>query len=946
MAYSSSSSSSITTRSISSTNTPKLNLKGLGKNYKIRATGNIPANRSNPQEYAFNHKFNRGWNFLSFPKFMQYTAFEDIFAQQPNITTITTNGGAITRLNQTDTWVGTNSLLTVDFKLGYNIYNAGNDILNLTYLGYPIGAKQKLWPIKNKVDLYSVPLQQQPEKIENILPFNNANQKLRSSGSGSASATTALSVADGDATVSGIAEKQYLHLKAITTAVNTNGTDVYNNKKYVIVNSAQAGAVATGTVLAEGSDTGAGTISAGSHLIGGIAVNVNLTSATYGALINEIRTAILHTNGHNGAILCGSAVTPANGTQTISLTQSVKGTRGNVTVANTIANLTVATFTGGNFGTGSLVQDLIQDGVCSTWIGDKFVGTAHMKPNTAVWVVMNDKPEEEDFRLFIDQGPDLENDLKFQDGRSPYGNTIPPLGEYDMFDNSIYYVQGHWSYWNDGNPDADYPAQPGDANYGYYRLWVESPEWVAFDFNPSSTDVNVGAYVNSDQENPTVLDDNIENAFGYFLTVHQYFHFQYGKDSPMVISVDGTYNQVINLSNASSVNVSLPVSTYLDLHSRQLAQLTSVSADGITLTEGGGNDYTVATNGDITFISNKSATANVQVSFKYHKRAQDSFFKNIDGNEPLENFDAVGVFKDQYCCGGGAMIFPHGDNVHTFHIVVSPISTTNADGLNFIYDDYANYAENGVNALEGFGFGSATITSTVVDGSDFPTDNTVSLTIVSTDGTSKNYLCSNVDDFDHADGVKFNCNQTRANIFTSLKNAINSSDGHNGKITATSSSTELSLTQAVSGPNGNTFLIWNGPTGEMQDTISVTGNPQEMVGFPEFTFNGRFKGGGDGDIPKFVFWDATLQKYFKMKWHHYNQSTQTETKYEYWQIRDGLRPLTLPDASGFNNWYYDMVENDTNGLFEVNRQNDVDVYQGFKGTNRWYLKCVPETEEW
>ena len=68
--------------------------------------------------------------------------------------------------------------------------------------------------------------------------------------------------------------------------------------KYVFVDKAEADTVATGTVLAEGSDYGSGTLGAGDARIGGIAVSGNITT-TGGATkytqyqwLSELKTAI------------------------------------------------------------------------------------------------------------------------------------------------------------------------------------------------------------------------------------------------------------------------------------------------------------------------------------------------------------------------------------------------------------------------------------------------------------------------------------------------------------------------------------------------------------------------------------------------------------------------------------------------------------------------------
>ena len=133
---------------------------------------------------------------------------------------------------------------------------------------------------------------------------------------GTAAGTHVLSVGDGDATCSATTEKE--------TVVIRDGFGV--NKTYVVTHTA-AGGVATGTVLTADSDTGSGT--AGAALVGGIAVGINLSSSTQNALLVELRTAIMHANGHNGSITVSTSATDTNGdgvpdqadgTQSITLT--------------------------------------------------------------------------------------------------------------------------------------------------------------------------------------------------------------------------------------------------------------------------------------------------------------------------------------------------------------------------------------------------------------------------------------------------------------------------------------------------------------------------------------------------------------------------------------------------------------------------------------------------
>ena len=113
-------------------------------------------------------------------------------------------------------------------------------------------------------------------------------------------------------------------------------------KKYVIVHGGAAGAdaVATGTVLVAGSDTGSGTAGA---LANGIAVNIK-TGDSQPNVLDELKKAIEGSTGHNGTITATKS-----GDQTLVLTQASAGVAGNTNIAETLpsAYTVPAKFTGG-----------------------------------------------------------------------------------------------------------------------------------------------------------------------------------------------------------------------------------------------------------------------------------------------------------------------------------------------------------------------------------------------------------------------------------------------------------------------------------------------------------------------------------------------------------------------------------------------------------------------
>ena len=137
----------------------------------------------------------------------------------------------------------------------------------------------------------------------------------------------------------------------------------------------------------------------------------------------------------------------------------------------------------------------------------------------------------------------------------------------------------------------------------------------------------------------------------------------------------------------------------------------------------------------------------------------------------------------------------------------------------------------------------------------------------------------------------------------------------------------------------------------MLTTINVTSG--SITGFQESPVIGNFDSGGTSDVPKFVLWDASLQKYFILKWHHYNVATGVETKYEYHNLQQLLHQEpnagAIPDPEDFIDYSVEEdypypqsllpIEcNEMNAVHSINPDN--------LESNYWFLKAVPEGEGW
>ena len=142
-----------------------------------------------------------------------------------------------------------------------------------------------------------------------------------------------------------------------TTNQFTEGTHVVmrshdsTTRVYVLCDASESGASAAGTVLTEGDDTGASTLSFEIAALGTcVAFNANLNTATQAAVLNALKAAVVHANGHNGKITASADLVAADGNQAITFTQATKGEGGNTVIISNIdtALMTTTNFSGGH----------------------------------------------------------------------------------------------------------------------------------------------------------------------------------------------------------------------------------------------------------------------------------------------------------------------------------------------------------------------------------------------------------------------------------------------------------------------------------------------------------------------------------------------------------------------------------------------------------------------
>ena len=191
------------------------------------------------------------------------------------------------------------------------------------------------------------------------------------------SATVTITVADGDDNTNGqFDEGDYVII------TSTDGT----KRVYVQCDGSESGASATGTVLTTGDDTGASTLAAGTAALGTcVAFQNNLNTHTQALILNELKAAIVHANGHNGKITAGADVS-GDGEKSIIFTQAATGHGADSTITSTLNIVTfskkrVATttdgFSGGHLGAEAVDKHTVAAGGTA----GGFNSTANIKSN-------------------------------------------------------------------------------------------------------------------------------------------------------------------------------------------------------------------------------------------------------------------------------------------------------------------------------------------------------------------------------------------------------------------------------------------------------------------------------------------------------------------------------------------------------------------------------------
>ena len=121
---------------------------------------------------------------------------------------------------------------------------------------------------------------------------------------------------------------------------------------------------------------------------------------------------------------------------------------------------------------------------------------------------------------------------------------------------------------------------------------------------------------------------------------------------------------------------------------------------------------------------------------------------------------------------------------------------------------------------------------------EFDDVNNGTLTLISTDGTSRTYTIRN--DYGASTNIEFNAGASADVAAENLKIAIEHADGHNGKLTVVRDDAKLTITQATGGFEGNTTIT---TAASFDDTTDVNVGSAFTGGFGSTTVGGA-------DFPK------------------------------------------------------------------------------------------------
>jgi hypothetical protein len=311
-------------------------------------------------------------------------------------------------------------------------------------------------------------------------------------------ATATLTVADGDDATNGqFTEGEYVIITSI------NGV----KRVYVLCDGSETMSVTTGDIITAATDIGAAVLGSTVGDLGTcIGVVNNLNTHNQATVLNEIRVAILSVNGHNGEVACSAALTPADGEQTITLTQLRSGTEGNTATTTNISQITAADFASGTnhsqqnltgtlaaifyAGVGSIALSGTRiDGTENKAEAASFIKSVTGKQNTFVLQVSSSAAGAKGIEFNFDP-----NDKKFV--RKVF-NTNPTLTNHEVVTDKKYYWLGE-TFENDVKTRCTTSEQVGIV--------------LGLKASGSTEEQSVHIYSRHDAKTPWVVGQHVGNA--------------------------------------------------------------------------------------------------------------------------------------------------------------------------------------------------------------------------------------------------------------------------------------------------------------------------------------------------------------------------------------------------------------------------------------------------